>query len=59
MEAMLTSLGADVREGSGSRVRLALNGIRATFHRPHPRKEIDKGALVSLRRFLENAGIKP
>jgi len=33
--------------------------VRAVFHRPHPRKEIDKGALVSLRRFLENAGVTP
>jgi hypothetical protein len=36
-----------------------LNGVRAVFHRPHPRKEIDKGALVSLKRFLGNAGIVP
>jgi hypothetical protein len=25
----------------------------------NPKKETDKGALVSLRKFLENAGIKP
>ncbi|MEW6501251.1 MAG: hexulose-6-phosphate isomerase, partial [Thermodesulfobacteriota bacterium] len=31
----------------------------AVFHRPHPRKETDKGAVKSLRRFLENAGVKP
>lgn len=37
----------------------ALNGIRATFHRPHPKKETDRGVLVSVRRFLENAGVKP
>ncbi len=58
-EQLLKSLGADISEGEGSRVRIALNGVRAVFHRPHPRKEIDKGALVSLRKFLENAGIKP
>jgi hypothetical protein len=59
IEALMRSLGAEITEGEGSRVRLALNGIRATFHRPHPRKETDKGALVSVRRFLENAGVKP
>ncbi|MBS4165853.1 hypothetical protein NEOC65_000925 [Neochlamydia sp. AcF65] len=41
------------------RIRFVLNGIRATFHRPHPKKEADKGALVSMRCFLENAGVKP
>jgi hypothetical protein len=58
-EKLLVYLGAEISEGEGSRVRIALNGVRAVFHRPHPRKEIDKGALVSLRKFLENAGIKP
>jgi hypothetical protein len=37
---------------------IALNGIRAVFHRPHPARETDKGALISMRKFLENAGVK-
>jgi len=57
--ALLRHLGAEVSEGSGSRVRIALNGIRAVFHRPHPNKETDKGALRSMRRFLVEAGVKP
>ncbi len=59
VEALMYYLNAEITEGQGSRVRFALNGIRATFHRPHPKKETDKGALVSVRRFLENAGVKP
>jgi len=31
--------------------------VRAVFHRPHPRKETDKGALRSMRRFLLEAGV--
>lgn len=58
-EKLLISLGAEVSEGAGSRVRFVLNGVKANFHRPHPQKETDKGALVSLRKFLENAGITP
>jgi HicA toxin of bacterial toxin-antitoxin, len=58
-EKLLEALGAEISEGNGSRVRIALNGVRAVFHRPHPQKEIDKGALVSLREFLENAKIIP
>ena len=41
-----------ISEGKGSRVRIALKGIRAVFHRPHPGKETDKGALKSYVAFL-------
>ncbi len=58
IEALMQHLNAEITEGEGSRVRFALHGVRATFHRPHPHKETDKSALVSVRRFLENAGVK-
>lgn len=48
-----------MEEGRGSRLRIILNKEEAVFHRPHLRKETDKGALVSVRRFLENAGVTP
>ena len=57
IESMIGALGAEIAEGSGSRVRIALGGIRAVFHRPHPEKETDKGALRSVRRFLIEAGV--
>lgn len=59
VEAMLESVGAEITEGEGSRVRIAFNGVRAVFHRPHPQKETDKGAVKSLRRFLAEAGVTP
>lgn len=59
VESMLKHRGAEISEGAGSRVRIALNGVRAVFHRPHPRKETDKGAVKSLRRFLVEAGVTP
>lgn len=59
VEALFTSLSAEISEGNGSRVRVALNGVRAVFHRPHPQKETEKGAVKSVRRFLETAGVKP
>jgi len=58
VEAMLRHLGAEKSQGSGSRVRFALNGVRAVFHRPHPARETDRGTIVSLRRFLIEAGIR-
>ena len=59
VEAMLVHLGAQVSEGRSSRVRITLNGVRAVFHRPHPEKEICRGAVRSMRRFLCEAGVTP
>ena len=59
IEALLKGLGAQISEGRGSRVRIVLHGVRATFHRPHPRKETDRGSVRSVRRFLEEAGVRP
>jgi hypothetical protein len=59
IEVMLMALGAQRFEGNGSRVRFFLNGIKAVFHRPHPQKETDKGAVKSVRRFLQEGGIRP
>ncbi len=58
IENLLKSLGANITEGNGSRVRIELNGQRAVFHRPHPEKVTDEGAVKSMRRFLDNAGVK-
>ena len=57
IEGLLVALGGKLSEGSGSRVRVKLNNVRAVFHRPHPEKTTDKGAVNSVRRFLENAGV--
>ena len=57
IENLLIACGAEISEGRGSRVRIALNEVRAVFHRPHPRKETDKGAVMSMRRFLIEAGV--
>jgi hypothetical protein len=59
IEALFEALGAEISEGLGSRIRVFLNGVRADFHRPHPRKETDKGAVRSVRRFLTEAGVTP
>ncbi|GMT42653.1 MAG: hexulose-6-phosphate isomerase [bacterium] len=59
IEAMLIALDAYIEEARGSRLYIELNDISAVFHRPHPRKETDKGAVAAMKRFLEEAGIKP
>ena len=58
IESLFISLGADISEGRGSRVRVALDEVRAVFHRPHPKRVTNKGAVKSVRRFLQEAGVK-
>ena len=57
VESLLVALGAEIQERKGSRVAIVLNDVVAIFHRPHPRKEVDKGSVASIRRFLKEAGI--
>ena len=59
IESLLIHHGADITEGKGSRVRVRLNDVIATFHRPHPSSDTKKGAVKSVRKFLEEAGISP
>lgn len=59
IEALFMSVGAQIIEGSGSRVRFVLNDVIATFHRPHPAKEAKPYQVRDARTFLENAGVKP
>jgi len=59
IEALFLALGAQAIEGGGSRVRFELNGVVATFHRPHPRKEAKPYQVRDVRKFLEQAGVRP
>lgn len=58
IEGFSRALGAEITEGRGSRVRVALKGVRAVLHRAHPRKVTDKGSVKSVRRFVVTAGVK-
>ncbi len=59
IESLLIALGAEISEGAGSRVRIALKDWRGVYHRPHPRKETVKGAVDQLRKDLLKIGVKP
>ena len=59
VEGLMRALGGEVSEGRGSRVRFKLGERVATFHGPHPRRVTGKTTLEDVRRFLENAGVKP
>jgi hypothetical protein len=51
--------GTEVSDGAGSRVRVALKGVRAVFHSPCPSPQTRHEAARSLREFLEAAGAAP
>jgi hypothetical protein len=58
IEKLFQALGADISEGRGSRVRVALADVRAIFHRPHPERVTNQSTVRSVRRFLKEAGVK-
>lgn len=52
IESLFKSLGAEIREAEGSRIRVFLFGEAQVFHHPHPRPTTDKGAVESVRKWL-------
>lgn len=59
IEALFVELGGRLEEREGSRIKVALFGQVRIFHRPHPSPDTDKGAVASIRRWLENNGVTP
>ena len=59
VEHLVTGVGGTVEEGHRSRVRFELNGVRANFHRLHPRKEARRYQVRHLRDFFAAAGVIP
>lgn len=59
IEALFVDLGGEIEERAGSRVAVILFGQVQVFHRPHPSSDTDKGAVASVRKWLEANGVKP
>ena len=59
IEALFVALGAEISEREGSRVGVFLFGQVRVFHRPHPTPETHKGAVASIRKWLEENGVTP
>lgn len=58
IEALFIALGADIEEREGSRIGVVLFGEVQVYHRPHPQKETDKDAVISIKKWLERNGVK-
>ena len=59
IESLFLGLGAKITEREGSRVGVILFGEIQVYHRPHPSPDTDKGAVSSIRKWLEQNGVKP
>jgi hypothetical protein len=59
IQALFVALGADLSEREGSRVAVVLFNEVRVFHRPHPTSDTDKGAVSSIRKWLESHGVTP
>ena len=57
IEALLVALGARIEEREGSRVLVRFFDERRVFHRPDPSPMTDKGAVASLREWLNENGV--
>jgi hypothetical protein len=58
IESLVKSLGGDVFEREGSRVKIVLSGQEWRCHRPHPGKEARKYQIEEARELFERAGVK-
>ena len=59
IEALFIALGAEVSERAGSRVAIILDDEVQVYHRPHPQPTTDKGAVASVRKWLDSLGYSP
>ena len=59
LKSLLTSLGARIGEGRGSRVRFEYGAYSVHIHRPHPQKVLPKYSVELVRDFLIEIGVTP
>ncbi len=59
IEGLFNALGAELIEREGSRIEVFLFGEVRVYHRPHPRPDTDKGAVVSIRKWLKENEVLP
>ena len=57
IESLLHRLGARMESTRGARVRVVLNGVEGTLHRPHHSGMCTKQDIRHLREFLSSAGL--
>jgi hypothetical protein len=59
LKSVLTSIGARIGEGRGSRVRFEYGAYSVHIHKPHPQKVLPKYSVELVRDFLIAIGVTP
>lgn len=59
IEALVTAIGGEVREGKGSRIVFEMKGSRRYLHRPHPGKEAKRYQVEELHEWLRYLEVIP
>ena len=57
VEKLIVSLDGEIRQGNGSRVRIALGDSSLNIHSPHPQKELKPYQVRAIRELFINEGI--
>jgi hypothetical protein len=58
LESLVQHLGGTIEPGHGARLRVTLNGVQGTLHRPHHSGVCDKHDIRHFREFLIAAGVE-
>ncbi len=59
IEKLIESVGGEIFQGKGSRIRFKIGENKAVFHSPHPSPDTNKLTVKDIRVFLETSGVKP
>lgn len=58
VESLLLHLGAVIEPGHGARLKVELNGVEGTLHRPHHSGVCSKQDIRHLRDYLAQVGVQ-
>lgn len=57
-EALIVALGFELDESAGGSLKVFTKGdLEWDYHRPHPRPDVDKGAIADFDKFLKENGV--
>jgi hypothetical protein len=59
VESLLHHLNAEIEQTSGARLRVRLNGVEGTLHRPHHGNSLGRQDIQHLREYLARARVTP
>lgn len=59
VESLLKHLGGELESLSGTRMRVKLNSVEGTLHRPHPGSSLGRQDVLHLREYLGRARVTP